>query len=161
MHRSGIAPHVPTLYANVQLSSGRTKQTLTIERLLQEGKQSLSTIAALSGVTRQRVQYINKRLFTNSLTQPPEAPQAGVLSLSSRGAMIDLSNKPVANRHKRPAWVMNDKELMLMCVGEEGMRRFKIAQMYWRQNMSARDIACSLNVSLKSVERVLERLKII
>ena len=72
--------------------------------------------------------------------------------------MIGLIHKPVANRRNRPSWVMNDKELMERCIGKEGMRRFKIAQMYWRQNMSAKDIATVLEISVDAVECVIKRL---
>jgi hypothetical protein len=61
--------------------------------------------------------------------------------LRKKVQMIDLAHKTVANRRTRPAWVANDKQLMEKCVGPDAMRRFKIAQMYWRQGMTAKDIA--------------------
>lgn len=69
-----------------------------------------------------------------------------------------LRHKLVNNRKKRPAWAMDDKQLMLRCVGKRHMVRFKIAQMYWQQNMTAQDIATSLDMSVKSVQLVLIRL---
>lgn len=72
--------------------------------------------------------------------------------------MVDLTHKTVANRQTRPDWVLDNKTLMEICVGPRGMRRFQIAQMYWRQNMTAKDIATVLEMSVKAVERVIERL---
>lgn len=72
--------------------------------------------------------------------------------------MIDLIHKPVANRRIRPAWATNDKQLMEKCVGPDAMRRFKIAQMYWRQGMTAKDIATVLDMSVNAVEVILHRL---
>lgn len=72
--------------------------------------------------------------------------------------MIDLINKPVANRRTRPTWATDDKQLMEKCVGPDAMRRFKIAQMYWRQGMTARDIATTLDMTPNAVEVVIHRL---
>lgn len=72
--------------------------------------------------------------------------------------MIDLIHKPTANRRTRPAWATNDKQLMEKCVGPDAMRRFKIAQMYWRQGMSAKDIATTLDMNAHAVEMIINRL---
>lgn len=72
--------------------------------------------------------------------------------------MIDLIHKPTANRRTRPEWVLDNKKLMEICVGPQGMRRFQIAQMYWRQNMTAKDIATVLEISEHAVECVINRL---
>lgn len=72
--------------------------------------------------------------------------------------MIDLIHKPVANRRTRPSWVMDDKRLMERCVGKRGMLRFKIAQMYWRQNMTAKDIATALDITENNVKVIVHRL---
>jgi hypothetical protein len=72
--------------------------------------------------------------------------------------MVDLSHKLIANRRKRPGWVFDNKKLMEMCVGKQGMKRFQIAQMYWRQNMTAKDIATMLDMSAHAVECVLTRI---
>jgi len=73
-------------------------------------------------------------------------------------AMFSLKLKPVGNRRTRPAWTMNDDQLMLRCIGQRHMLRFKIAQMYWRQNMSAGAIAATLKMSRNSVKSILSRL---
>jgi hypothetical protein len=69
-----------------------------------------------------------------------------------------LQHKPVNNRKTRPVWAMDDKQLMLRCVGTRHMLRFKIAQMYWKQNMTAADIATALDMSTNAVELVILRL---
>ena len=69
-----------------------------------------------------------------------------------------LHHKTVNNRKCRPEWVMDDQQLMLRCVGERHMLRYKIALMYWRQNMSARAISEALSLSLGAVEKVIQRL---
>ena len=66
--------------------------------------------------------------------------------------------KPVNNRKARPEWAMNDKALMLRCVGKRHMIRFKIAQMYWQRNMTASDIATALDMTAHTVEMVIFRL---
>jgi hypothetical protein len=68
------------------------------------------------------------------------------------------SHKPVANRRTRPDWVLDNKKLMEICVGPQGMRRFQIAQMYWRQNMTAKDIATVLEMTVTAVEKIIHRL---
>jgi hypothetical protein len=72
--------------------------------------------------------------------------------------MVELSHRTVANRRTRPAWVLDNKKLMEICVGKKGMQRFQIAQMYWRQNMTAKDIATVLDMSVNAVEVILHRL---
>lgn len=72
--------------------------------------------------------------------------------------MVAMTHRQVANRRKRPAWATNDKQLMERCVSKSAMRRFKIAQMYWQQNMTAKDIATALDVTVNAVEVVLHRL---
>lgn len=72
--------------------------------------------------------------------------------------MNALIHKPTSQRRTRPAWATNDKQLMERCVGKRGMIRFKIAQMYWRQNMSAKDIATALGMTVNAVYLVLNKL---
>jgi hypothetical protein len=69
-----------------------------------------------------------------------------------------LKHKPVDSRKRRPAWSMDDQKLMLHCVGERPMLRYKIALMYWRQNMTAKDIAEALDMNTPAVEMILVRL---
>jgi len=69
-----------------------------------------------------------------------------------------LSLKPVNNRKNRPAWVMDDKQLMLRCIGARHTLRYTIALMYWRQNMTASAISCELKMSLGAVEKIIQRL---
>lgn len=73
--------------------------------------------------------------------------------------MLSLSNKRVSNRRSRPTWVMDDQQLMLRAVGADGMIRFKVAQMYWRNNMTAQAIAAELNLSLGAVKMILTRMR--
>lgn len=69
-----------------------------------------------------------------------------------------LQNKPTNNRRNRPTWALNDKALMLKCVGARATQRFNIAQMYWQQNMTALDIATALDLKPNTVEVILCRL---
>lgn len=69
-----------------------------------------------------------------------------------------LRHKPVNNRRSRPPWAMNDRELMLRCVGKRHAMRFQIAQMYWQKNMSADDIATVVGMSVGAVKMILSRL---
>jgi hypothetical protein len=72
--------------------------------------------------------------------------------------MIDLSEKPVNNRKTRPSWALDDRQLMLKCVGKRHALRFRIAQMYWQKNMTAQAIAEALNMKRNAVELILHRL---
>lgn len=72
--------------------------------------------------------------------------------------MIDLIHKPVNSRKARPSWALNDRLLMLKCVGKHSTNRFQIAQMYWQKNMTASDIAIALDMRVNAVELVLFRL---
>lgn len=72
--------------------------------------------------------------------------------------MIDLIHKPVNNRKTRPVWAMDDRQLMLKCVGKRHALKFQIAQMYWQKNITAQDIATAVGMKLKAVELILIRL---
>ena len=74
--------------------------------------------------------------------------------------MVDalLLHKPVNNRKNRPQWAMDKKELILHCIGERHLLRYKIAVMYWRHNMSAKDISTDLCMTLDAVEKIIHRL---
>ena len=69
-----------------------------------------------------------------------------------------LKYKPVNNRRSRPEWALDDKQLMLRCVGKRGLLRFQVAQMYWQQNKSAREIAETLSLTVATVDRMIHRL---
>ena len=69
-----------------------------------------------------------------------------------------LLHKPVNNRKNRPQWAMDKKELILHCIGERHLLRYKIAVMYWRHNMSAKDISTDLCMTLGAVEKIIQRL---
>lgn len=74
--------------------------------------------------------------------------------------MVELSHRTVANRPARPSWAASEKQILaaLLSDDKQATRRFTIATMYWRQNMSAKDIATSLDTTVKAVESVLYRL---
>jgi len=72
--------------------------------------------------------------------------------------MVELSHRTVATRRTRPEWVLDNKKLMEICVGKHGMRRFQVAQMYWRQNMSAKDIATVLEMTENAVYMIINKL---
>ncbi len=136
------------------MSVQRSTRTLNIEARIRAGH-PLSTIANDCGVTRQRVHSIKVRLC-----QHVGFPTfGGIPSRLRETTMISLKHKPVDNRNTRPQWVMNDKQMMEKCVGKAALRRFKVAQMFWRQNMSAQDIAVTLDTTLKAVEHILDRLR--
>jgi DNA-directed RNA polymerase specialized sigma24 family protein len=66
-----------------------------------------------------------------------------------------LRHKPVSNRKSRPAWAMDRKTLALRAFGKAAIRRWHIAQAYWIENKSAREIARELRTSIGSVKRTI------
>lgn len=131
----------------------RSHKTLLVEALVREGHHSLASIARTTGVSRQRVHSIKVRLC-----QQVQPAQTQALSPKVVRDEI-LQHKPVNNRRSRPEWSMDDKQLMLRCVGERPMLRYKIAQMYWRNNMTVIDIARALEMHPKRIDGVITRLR--
>jgi predicted transcriptional regulator len=69
-----------------------------------------------------------------------------------------LKHKPVNSRKSRPAWALNDRELMLRCVDTQSQLRFQVAQMYWQKNMTAEDVAAAVGLTRSAVKMILSRL---
>lgn len=65
--------------------------------------------------------------------------------------------KPVRNRRKRPALVLDNKTLMVACVGEQATTRYKITVMYWHENKSAPEIATQFGLSVEAVKKIVQR----
>lgn len=78
--------------------------------------------------------------------------------MSSMSFTWGLQNKPTNNRRNRPAWALNDKSLMVKCVGKRAALRFQVAQMYWQKNMTSQDIAKALELTHGAVRMILNRL---
>lgn len=72
--------------------------------------------------------------------------------------MIDLINKPVANRRRKPTWATSEQKLNQHFLKSRAMRRWMIAKMYWIENKAAREIAEHFSMSLHAVEVILNRL---
>lgn len=60
-------------------------------------------------------------------------------------------------RKNIPDWANNDKALKMRIFGP-AMRRYRIAYLYWRVGMSAREVAEELKISRKQVEKVVYQL---
>ena len=71
--------------------------------------------------------------------------------------MINLIHKPVNNRKNRPTLALDNKALMTACVGQQATTRYKIAEMYWRENKSAPEIAASLGMTVEAVKKIIQR----
>jgi hypothetical protein len=57
-----------------------------------------------------------------------------------------------------PTWANSDKKLKMRIFGP-AMRRYRIAYLYWRVGMSAREVADELRTTEDAVEQVLTRLR--
>jgi DNA-binding MarR family transcriptional regulator len=53
---------------------------------------------------------------------------------------------------------MDEQQLMLKCIGKRHVQRFTIAQLYWRENRTAQEIANTLGLTLGAVEKIIQRL---
>jgi DNA-directed RNA polymerase specialized sigma24 family protein len=134
---------------------GRSEQTLSIERMLQDG-QSISSIARSQCLTRGRVQSIKRRMLTRSSPIHPAGTQTAPFVKDMEGNSLTLK-KPI--RTETPPWANSHKSLMLRCIPPSHMRRFKVAQMYWMEGMTIGDISTAMSISIDSIKKIIYRLK--
>lgn len=61
-------------------------------------------------------------------------------------------------RKNIPLWANSDKKLK-MRIFSPAMRRYRIAYLYWRVGMSAREVADDVGATINAVECVIKELK--
>jgi hypothetical protein len=73
-------------------------------------------------------------------------------------AWSQIPHKTVRQK-QRPTWAQDHAKLIERVFGPRGMRRWKIACLYWLSGMTALAIAEQLGTTKSAVERVIFRLK--
>jgi hypothetical protein len=61
-------------------------------------------------------------------------------------------------RKNVPTWANSDKKLKMRIFGP-AMRRYRIAYLYWRVGMSAREVAEEVDTTTKNIYRILSDLR--
>lgn len=73
---------------------------------------------------------------------------------TTQGVQIKRIRRP---RKPLPVWANDDHSLRLHILGP-ALRRYRIAYLYWRVGMSAREVADEIETTVKAVENVVHKL---